>query len=80
LMAAGFTAVMGGTDWSDAVETYNTRRAQIKGEIVARVSAYFGFDLPVTFPIIRAAMPTSRSRIRCRRQSRRRHGSYKIES
>ena len=27
-----------------------TKLKQIKGEIVARVSAYFGFDLPVTFP------------------------------
>src|SRR5512147_240804 len=44
------TIQLGGTDWNDAVKTYNTRRAQIKGEIVARVSAYFGFDLPVTFP------------------------------
>jgi hypothetical protein len=30
---------LGGTDWNDAVEAYNARRAQIKGEIVARVSA-----------------------------------------
>jgi hypothetical protein len=44
------TIQLAGTDWNDAVEAYNTRRAQIKGEIVARVSAYFGFDLPVTFP------------------------------
>ncbi len=44
------TIQLGGTDWNDAVEAYNTRRAQIKGEIVARVSAYFGFDLPLTFP------------------------------
>ena len=44
------TIQLGGTDWDDAVKAYNTRRAQIKGEIVARVSAYFGFDLPVTFP------------------------------
>jgi hypothetical protein len=44
------TIQLGGTDWNDAVKLYNTRRAQIKGEIVARVSAYFGFDLPVTFP------------------------------
>jgi len=44
------TIQLAGTDWNDAVKTYNTRRAQIKGEIVARVSAYFGFDLPVTFP------------------------------
>ena len=44
------TIQMAGTDWNDAVRAYNTRRAQIKGEIVARVSAYFGFDLPVTFP------------------------------
>jgi hypothetical protein len=44
------TIQLAGTDWNDAVKAYNTRRAQIKGEIVARVSAYFGFDLPVTFP------------------------------
>ena len=44
------TIQLGGTDWNDAVKAYNTRRAQIKGEIVASVSAYFGFDLPVTFP------------------------------
>ena len=44
------TIQLGGTDWNDAVKAYNTRPAQIKGEIVARVSAYFGFDLPVTFP------------------------------
>jgi hypothetical protein len=44
------TIQLGGTDWNDAVKAYNTRRAQIKGEIVARVSAYFGFELPVTFP------------------------------
>jgi len=44
------TIQLGGTDWNDAVKAYNTRRAQIKGEIVSRVSAYFGFDLPVTFP------------------------------
>ena len=44
------TIQLAGTDWNDAVEAYNTRRAQIKGEIVARVSAYFGFELPVTFP------------------------------
>jgi len=44
------TIQLGGTDWNDAVKAYNTRRAQIKGEIVARVSAYFGIDLPVTFP------------------------------
>jgi hypothetical protein len=44
------TIQLGGTDWNDAVKAYNTRRAQIKGEIVARVSTYFGFDLPVTFP------------------------------
>ena len=41
---------LAGTDWNDAVRAYNTRRAQISGEIVARVSAYFGFDLPLTFP------------------------------
>jgi hypothetical protein len=44
------TIQLGGTDWNDAVKAYNTRRAQIKGEIVARVSAYFGFELPVAFP------------------------------
>jgi len=44
------TIQLAGTDWNDAVKAYNTRRAQIKGDIVARVSAYFGFDLPVTFP------------------------------
>jgi hypothetical protein len=44
------TIQLAGTDWNDAVRAYNTRRAQIRGEIVARVSAYFGFDLPVTFP------------------------------
>ena len=44
------TIQLGGTDWNDAVKAYNTRRAQITGEIVARVSAYFGFELPVTFP------------------------------
>ena len=44
------TIQLAGTDWNDAVRTYNTRRAQIKGEIVAQVSSYFGFDLPVTFP------------------------------
>ena len=44
------TIQLGGTDWNDAVKAYNTRRAQIAGEIVARVSAYFGFDLPLTFP------------------------------
>jgi len=44
------TIQLAGTDWNDAVKAYNTRRAQIKGEIVARVSEYFGFSLPVTFP------------------------------
>ena len=44
------TIQLAGTDWNDAVKAYNTRRAQIKGEVVARVSAYFGFELPVTFP------------------------------
>ncbi len=44
------TIQLGGTDWNDAVRAYNTRRAQIKGEVVARVSAYFGFELPETFP------------------------------
>ncbi len=44
------TIQLAGTDWNDAVKTYNTRRAQIKGTIVAQVSQYFGFELPVTFP------------------------------
>lgn len=44
------TIQLAGTDWNDAVRAYNTRRAQIKGEVIARVSAYFGFELPVTFP------------------------------
>ena len=44
------TIQLAGTDWNDAVRAYNTRRAQIKGEIVAQVSAYLGFELPVTFP------------------------------
>jgi hypothetical protein len=44
------TIQLAGTDWNDAVKAYNTRRAQITGEVVAKVSAYFGFPLPVTFP------------------------------
>jgi hypothetical protein len=44
------TIQLAGTDWNDAVKAYNTRRAQIRGEIVARVSEYLGFELPVTFP------------------------------
>ena len=44
------TIQLAGTDWNDAVRAYNTRRAQITGEVVARVSEYFGFELPVTFP------------------------------
>lgn len=44
------TIQLAGTDWNDAVKAYNTRRAQITGEIVTRVAVYFGFDLPVTFP------------------------------
>lgn len=44
------TIQLAGTDWNDAVKAYNTRRSQISGEIVAKVSAYFGFPLPVTFP------------------------------
>jgi hypothetical protein len=44
------TIQLAGTDWNDAVKKYNTRRAQIKGEIVAQVSKYLGFELPVTFP------------------------------
>ena len=49
------TIQLAGTDWNDAVEAYNTRRAQIAGEIVARVSEYFGFELPVTFPYYQGA-------------------------
>jgi hypothetical protein len=49
------TIQLAGTDWNDAVEAYNTRRAQISGEIVARVAEYFGFDLPVTFPYYQGA-------------------------
>ena len=49
------TIQLAGTDWNDGVKAYNTRRAQIKGEIVARVSAYFGFELPVTFPYYQGA-------------------------
>jgi hypothetical protein len=49
------TIQLAGTDWNDAVKAYNTRRAQITGEIVARVSAYFGFELPVTFPYYQGA-------------------------
>ena len=49
------TIQLAGSDWNDAVKAYNTRRAQISGEIVARVSAYFGFDLPVTFPYYQGA-------------------------
>lgn len=44
------TIQLAGTDWNDAVRAYNTRRSQISGEVVARVSEYFGFDLPVAFP------------------------------
>src|SRR5688572_3704613 len=44
------TIQLAGTDWNDAVREYNTRRSQISGEVVARVSEYFGFELPVTFP------------------------------
>jgi hypothetical protein len=49
------TIQLAGTDWNDAVKAYNTRRAQIKGEIVAQVSEYFGFELPLTFPYYQGA-------------------------
>ena len=49
------TIQLAGTDWNDAVEAYNTRRSQIPGEIVARVSEYFGFELPVAFPYYQGA-------------------------
>ena len=51
------TIQLAGTDWNDAVKAYNTRRAQIPGEVVARVSEYFGFDLPVSFPYYQGANP-----------------------
>jgi hypothetical protein len=51
------TIQLAGTDWNDAVEAYNTRRSQIPGEIVARVSEYFGFELPVAFPYYQGANP-----------------------
>jgi hypothetical protein len=49
------TIQLAGTDWNDAVEAYNTRRSQIPGEVVARVSEYFGFELPVAFPYYQGA-------------------------
>jgi len=49
------TIQLAGSDWNDAVKAYNTRRAQISGEIVSQVSAYFGFPLPVTFPYYQGA-------------------------
>jgi hypothetical protein len=49
------TIQLAGTDWNDAVRAYNTRRAQIKGEIVAQVSSYLGFELPATFPYYQGA-------------------------
>src|SRR5918994_2896337 len=51
------TIQLAGTDWNDAVQAYNTRRAQIPGEVVARVSEYFGFDLPVAIPYYQGATP-----------------------
>ncbi|HET6597301.1 MAG TPA: LemA family protein [Anaerolineales bacterium] len=51
------TIQLAGTDWNDAVRAYNTRRSQIPGEVVARVSEYFGFDLPVAFPYYQGATP-----------------------
>jgi hypothetical protein len=49
------TIQLAGTDWNDAVKAYNTRRAQIPGEVIARVSQYFGFELPVAFPYYQGA-------------------------
>jgi hypothetical protein len=49
------TIQLAGTDWNDAVRAYNTRRSQISGEIVARVSEFFGFELPVSFPYYQGA-------------------------
>ena len=51
------TIQLAGTDWNDAVRAYNTRRSQIPGEVVARVSEYFGFELPVAFPYYQGASP-----------------------
>jgi hypothetical protein len=51
------TIQLAGTDWNDAVKAYNTRRSQIPGEVVARVSEYFGFELPVAFPYYQGANP-----------------------
>jgi hypothetical protein len=51
------TIQLAGTDWNDAVRAYNTRRSQIPGEVVARVSEYFGFELPVAFPYYQGATP-----------------------
>ena len=51
------TIQLAGTDWNDAVRAYNTRRSQISGEVVARVSEYFGFELPVAFPYYQGANP-----------------------
>jgi len=49
------TIQLAGTDWNDAVRAYNTRRSQISGEIVARVSEFFGFELPESFPYYQGA-------------------------
>jgi hypothetical protein len=49
------TIQLAGTDWNDAVRAYNTRRAQISGEVIARVAEYFGFPLPVEFPYYQGA-------------------------
>jgi hypothetical protein len=49
------TIQLAGTDWNDAVRAYNTRRSQISGEVIARVSEYFGFPLPVEFPYYQGA-------------------------
>src|SRR5215211_6528145 len=53
------TIQLAGTDWNDSVRAYNTRRAQIPGEVVARVSEYFGFELPVAFPYYQGANPVA---------------------
>ncbi len=49
------TIQLAGTDWNDAVRAYNTRRSQISGEVVARVSEFFGFELPDSFPYYQGA-------------------------
>ncbi|RJR27878.1 hypothetical protein C4561_01165 [candidate division WWE3 bacterium] len=44
------TIQLAGTDWNDAVRKYNTRRSQIRGEVVAAVSNFLGYPLPESLP------------------------------